>query len=160
MVDLVKDRELPYWMEGGLRVKTVQTIDEEQVEKYLWAICDELNNLSATMFSEYGFTFAIHKMKESDRTWGEAFYHGDWEISFFDQEGGDNEEYRCTMENVIDALPKLLGIAPEGNCRYMRCCGSRVDMVEYLKQGDAFNPDWCTSDWVWQVVAFGEYKYA
>ena len=86
MVDLVKDRELPYWMEGGLRVKTVQTIDDEQVEKYLWAICDELNNLSATMFSEYGFTYAIHKMKESDRSWGEAFYHGDWEISFFDQE--------------------------------------------------------------------------
>jgi len=29
-----------------------------------------------------------------------------------------------------------------------------------LKQGDAFDPDWCTADWVWQVVAFGGYKYA
>lgn len=159
MVDLIKDRELPFWAEGGFKVKTVQTIDEEQVEKYLWAICEELDNLSATMFSEYGFTFEVHKIKESDRTWGEAFYHGDWEITFHDSEN-EGEKYRCTMDSVMDALPKLLGIKAEGNCRYMRHCGSRVDMVEYLKQGDDFNPDWCTSDWVWQVVAFGEYMYA
>jgi hypothetical protein len=151
---------MPYWADD-LKVKTVEKISPEQIEKYISAVCDELNTLGDNMFGGYGFTYSIHEMKESKRTWGEAFYHGDWEVSFFDT-GEDNKEYRVTMENVIDAIPKLLGVAPEGNCRYMRHCGSRVDMVEYLKQdfGGAFDPDMCTADWIWQVVVFGGYTYA